>query len=101
MLRLTNIRERFPAVLPEQAFIHTLRLERKRTERSLQSFLLMLVDVKTGLSYPNESVVCKIVRVLSPVTRETDTCGWHRQDAVLAIIFSDVPIRTREFVKEA
>jgi lipopolysaccharide/colanic/teichoic acid biosynthesis glycosyltransferase len=96
------VRECSPRVLPEQAFVHTLRLERRRTERSLQPFLLMLVDIRTVLDYPNgEEAVCKIVRALSSVTRETDTCGWFTQNAVLAIVFIEIPSRTKELVKDA
>lgn len=96
------MRECSPRVLSEQAFVHTLRMERRRTERSLQPFLLMLVDMRTVLDYPNgEDAVCKIVRALSSVTRETDTCGWFTQNAVLAIVFIEIPSRTKELVKDA
>jgi lipopolysaccharide/colanic/teichoic acid biosynthesis glycosyltransferase len=94
------MQESDPRVLSEQAFVHTLRMERRRTERSLQPFLLMLVDISQVPNRANgENAVSKIVHALSSATRETDTCGWLTQDAVLAVVFVEIPSRTRELVK--
>jgi len=99
--QLTNLQDSFPKVLPEPAFVRALHMERRRSERSEQSFLLMLVDLTTLLADPNgDTAVGKIVRALPSVARDTDACGWFTQNAILAIIFIAIPPERRELAND-
>ena len=63
-------------LLPPDLFMRTLMLERKRTERSGRSFVLMILDPGRLLQRAdNGSTLAKIVGVLQSV-RDTDIKGW-------------------------
>ncbi len=83
-------------MLDEGAFHHTICLERKRAERSRRSFLLVLLDLRTVLANDSsERILNTILSSLWRTTRETDVAGWHKSNAVLGIIFMDVPTEGR------
>src|SRR6266852_771355 len=76
--------------LAEAEFRRALCHERKRSERSRRSFLLMLVRHKSPKLYDGKSAVSRVVRPLGGVIRETDTFGWLESNAVLGVIFSEL-----------
>lgn len=78
-------------LLDQDAFVRTLRLERKRTERSHRRFVLMLLDA-CGLFNRGGSrdPVDKVVGTLAHATRETDIKGWYRQDSIIGVIFTEI-----------
>ncbi|MFQ5737594.1 MAG: sugar transferase [Acidobacteriota bacterium] len=79
------------SVVAEETFIRILRLERKRTERSRNPFLLMLLNAQPVLQNgQREKVFRKIVSALSTATRETDTAGWYRKNSVIGVIFTEI-----------
>jgi exopolysaccharide biosynthesis polyprenyl glycosylphosphotransferase len=72
-------------------FQHMLRIERKRTERSKEPFLLMLLDISGLLEkHPNSAVMEKIHSILSSCFRETDIKGWYNENRVIGIIFTQM-----------
>lgn len=76
--------------LPESAFRCLLSQERKRSERSRKSFLLMLVR-HTALQRNNgKPPLERIVRLLGGLIRETDTLGWFESKTALGVIFSEL-----------
>ena len=80
-------------VLDEESFQRTLSLERKRTERSRKPFLLMLLEF--GDMTPSESnqrVLGKITSALSDASRATDVVGWHKNQSVLGVLFTETII---------
>jgi lipopolysaccharide/colanic/teichoic acid biosynthesis glycosyltransferase len=80
-------------ILNSEAFQRMLSLERKRSERSRKPFLLMLVDLGDRLpSAGNGKALDNIVAVLSSATRATDVIGWHKDNAVIGILFTEVVI---------
>lgn len=85
---------------PEAGFDRMLYLERKRTERSRRSFLLMLLSVE-GLSPSpeNPNLVREIETALSSCIRETDIKGWYEQGKIIGIIFTEINA-IDEIVKE-
>lgn len=84
------------SMLDEGAFHHTICLERKRAERSRRSFLLVLLDLRIVLVNDRSGkVLATILSSLRRTTRETDVAGWHKRDAVLGIMFMDVPTEGR------
>jgi lipopolysaccharide/colanic/teichoic acid biosynthesis glycosyltransferase len=76
--------------LAEAAFRRLLCQERKRSERSRKSFLLMLVRHKTPA--PDEAKVAleHAVRPIAGMIRETDVFGWFDSSAALGVIFSEL-----------
>ena len=79
------------SILPEEYFHRTICLERKRAERSGKPFLLMLLD--TGNCLPTEKngkVLHSILSALALSTRDTDVTGWHKQNRVIGIMFTEI-----------
>src|SRR6266478_4826605 len=88
-LRILSNRRRHE-VLAEGVFRRIFCWERKRAERSGRCFLLMLVHVGSILqANHNERALSEIVAALSSSTRETDLAGWHREGAMLGVIFTE------------
>jgi lipopolysaccharide/colanic/teichoic acid biosynthesis glycosyltransferase len=76
---------------PEDMFRKVLSLERKRSERSCQRFVLMLVHTgKLLQAERGESIIGAITKALSMSTRETDLHGWYKKDMVVGVICTEV-----------
>ena len=76
-------------VLKEETFKRMIAIERKRTERSREPFLLMLLEVgnqqgaaKNGKAFDN------ILSVLPMSIRETDVIGWYKDQTTVGVIFT-------------
>jgi lipopolysaccharide/colanic/teichoic acid biosynthesis glycosyltransferase len=68
-----------------------IALERKRTERSGQPFVLLLLDGGNCLpSDRNGKVLGKILSALSLSTRETDVTGWYKNHSIVGVMFTDI-----------
>ena len=76
--------------LPESTFRRLLCQERKRSERSRKSFLLMLVQHKNPKLHDEKPALERIVRPLAGLIRETDTLGWFETNGILGVIFSEL-----------
>ena len=77
--------------LKEETFHAMLTLERRRAERSRKPFVLMLLDCQGVRTAGKRSgFVERLTSTLSNATRETDLIGWYEENAVLAIIFTEV-----------
>lgn len=76
-------------VLNEEAFKRRIAVERKRTERCKDPFLLMLLEtaVHPGGTKGSKDLD-KVVCALLPTTRETDVIGWYRDQASVGVIFT-------------
>jgi len=86
----------------ENFFREMLVLERRRKERSKQSFLLMLVDFHKDNHGMNSGEVLKdIAQVLLTSTRETDFKGWYRQGQTMGVIFSELSQATVDEAKNS
>lgn len=84
------------SVLAEESFHRMIALERKRTERSGQPFVLMLLD--GGDCLPSDRtgrVLSKILSALSLATRETDVTGWYKNHAIVGVMFTDIGAEER------
>jgi lipopolysaccharide/colanic/teichoic acid biosynthesis glycosyltransferase len=72
-------------------FNDILCLERKRSERSKKSFLLMLLNIgKVAVSGDRIKLVNQIVKILSKCTRETDIKGWYDYNNVIGVLFTEI-----------
>jgi len=78
-------------LMAESWFTRMLRLERKRTERSLQPFLLLLLDIELVASSDggHDRLTHDVLGALS-FARETDTIGWYHYNSVLGVIFTAI-----------
>ena len=83
-------------ILNDESFQRMLSLERKRTERSRKPFLVMLVDLGDHLASENNGkMLGKILSALSLSTRVTDITGWHKNDSVVGVLFTEIIIDAR------
>jgi lipopolysaccharide/colanic/teichoic acid biosynthesis glycosyltransferase len=76
--------------IPQAEFRRLLCQERKRSERSRKSFLLMLVQHKSSNLHNENLPLERIVRPLGGLIRETDTFGWFESNTILGVIFSEL-----------
>jgi exopolysaccharide biosynthesis polyprenyl glycosylphosphotransferase len=84
------------SVLDEKSFHRMIAVERKRTERSRQPFLLMLLDAGSCLpSDANGRVLGQVLSALSLATRETDVTGWYETHSVVGVMFTEISVDDR------
>jgi lipopolysaccharide/colanic/teichoic acid biosynthesis glycosyltransferase len=78
-------------ILDQKPFLRMLALERKRTERSLRRFVLMLLDCGSLLKGAQKAEpFAKILSALSKSTRDTDITGWYKDRSVIGVIFTEL-----------
>jgi lipopolysaccharide/colanic/teichoic acid biosynthesis glycosyltransferase len=78
-------------VVDEDLFLHTLAVERKRSERSGNPFLLVLLksdEVLQGAA--GEKVIRQFERGVFSLIRDIDVAGWYEHDAALGVIFTEI-----------
>lgn len=77
--------------LTQEAFSKKICEERKRTDRSENPFILMLIDVhRLNASEPAQAAKREIIEILLSSKRETDTCGWHATGSTIGILFTEI-----------
>ncbi len=87
--------------LGEEAFHRLISIERRRTERSLKSFLLMLLDIgENANSKPQRMSLEQILKTLSATLRETDVTGWYKKDQVVGVMFTEIALEEDGSVPE-
>ena len=87
-------------VLDEQSFRQVISVERKRTERSRNLFLLMLVDTGANATGVSNGVADNIIAALASETRETDVLGWHKFGQMLGVMFTEISQANRNSILE-
>jgi len=76
---------------PEDMFRRVLALERKRSERSRQRFVLMLLHTGNLLQTEHGEVILgAITKGLFKSIRETDIPGWHEKDRAIGVICTEI-----------
>ncbi len=76
-------------VLSEEAFRRMIVIERKRTERTNEPFLLMLLDcVDRQETATFTYALDNLMSALLSATRETDVIGWYRQHQAIGLLFT-------------
>jgi lipopolysaccharide/colanic/teichoic acid biosynthesis glycosyltransferase len=78
-------------ILSRELFARMLFVERKRTERSGRSFVLMLLE-STRLLKPegDHHPLEEVLLALSRSTRDTDTKGWYKEGSTIGVIFTEL-----------
>src|SRR5438477_3566236 len=79
-------------LLSKEPFARALYVERKRTERSGRSFVLMLLE-STKLLRPegDHQELEKVLSALSRSSRDSDTRGWYA-DGTIGVIFTELGV---------
>jgi lipopolysaccharide/colanic/teichoic acid biosynthesis glycosyltransferase len=86
-------------VLNEESFKRMIAIERKRTERSREPFLLMLVEA--GNPQRGEKHGKPLDRILSAMlssTRETDIVGWYKGGITVGVMFTGLAVEDKNIV---
>lgn len=83
-------------LLPRGIFTKMLCLERSRAERAGRRLVLMLIAAPSLLGHGSQ--IEDVVWALSRATRETDIKGWHREGAVIGVIFTEIPMTEKSVV---
>ena len=79
------------ALLAEETFRRVLALNRKRSERSRQRFVLMLAHLGNLLrTEGGEEILGAITKTFTLTTRETDFGGWYKKGAVIGFICTEL-----------
>jgi len=87
LAHVNNAKVDTPTLVPEDAFRRVLSLERKRSARSGQRFVLILLHLgKVLRSEGRDAVLESITAALSLATRETDLLGWYNKDEQVGVI---------------
>lgn len=81
----------FPGVLTAEQMKRALSKERRRTDRSGNPFMLMLVDVERAAQLDEtRTLYRRVCSCLSACLRETDVCGQYAEPSVLGILFTEI-----------
>ncbi len=89
------------SIYPEDYFRGMLIMERKRSERTENPFMLMLMDLsKIENNNQRTKVVKKLSKMFNTCTRETDIKGWYKKNSALGIIYTELSNNGHEFLIE-
>ena len=75
-------------VLSEQGFRRRIAIERKRTERSREPFLLMLIEGNRQSLDSHSKLLNRTLTALTICTRETDVIGWYQDRSSIGVLFT-------------
>jgi lipopolysaccharide/colanic/teichoic acid biosynthesis glycosyltransferase len=91
-LRSAMVADKSPdsALLPQELFARMLGVERKRTERSGRSFVLMLLDPGRLLEAETRDATLATILGALEVIRDTDIKGWHKDGSSIGVIFTEI-----------
>lgn len=85
-------------VLNEKSFKRMIAIERKRTERSKEPFLLMLVEAGQGESRQALRVLESMIAVLTRASRDTDVIGWYKERAMVGVMFTGLMVNDKSLI---
>jgi lipopolysaccharide/colanic/teichoic acid biosynthesis glycosyltransferase len=94
-----SIRTEVRVILNEESFKRMIAIERKRTERSREPFLLMLVEAGRAHGTEKSSKALeKIVSAMLSSTRETDVVGWYKGQTTVGVMFTGLTVKDKSAV---
>jgi lipopolysaccharide/colanic/teichoic acid biosynthesis glycosyltransferase len=84
----------------EENFRRMIAVERKRTERSREPFLLMLLEAGNHhqRAEKNTNALDKIISAMLSSTRETDVVGWYKDRTTVGVMFTGLTIEDKNVV---
>jgi len=76
-------------VLSEKIFRRMITIERKRTERSKEPFLLMLLEINSSqAANRNGTTLDTMALSLLASSRDTDIIGWYTERSMVGVMFT-------------
>jgi lipopolysaccharide/colanic/teichoic acid biosynthesis glycosyltransferase len=85
--------------LNEDSFRRMIAVERKRSERSKEPFLLMLVELgDQPQSEQTLKVLQEVLGALRACSRETDVLGWYKENATVGVIFTGLVVKDKSLI---
>jgi lipopolysaccharide/colanic/teichoic acid biosynthesis glycosyltransferase len=87
-----------PEILDEEAFKRAISIERKRTERSKEPFLLMLLEAGTQFNGNKAKALDQIVSALTLCIRETDVIGWYSGPTTVGVLYTGLTASDRNMI---
>jgi len=85
----------------EALFHRLLALERKRSDRTGEPFLLVLIHCETLIGTRAERSIAEIGIGLAARIRATDITGWHRNRTTIGVIFTSFSGTDKSAVRSA
>src|SRR2546430_4585429 len=79
-----------PYVINEDLFRQVLIRERKRSDRSNQSFVFLLLDMDDGMDADSSTTSETLVEALAAAKREMDVLGWLEWRPVIGILAAEI-----------
>ena len=89
--------------LNEEAFHYVLDVERRRSDRTRRPFLLMAIDLRSGLGSRlpiGPTLGRTLFRMLERRLRATDFVGWLHRSAVIGVVMTELGDRLDRAVAE-
>ena len=96
----TSVEDRM--VFNEDVFKRMIAIERKRTERTKEPFLLMLLELGNNRNTGKiEKALEGVMSAMRSCTRETDILGWYKDQTVAGAIFTGLSIDDKNAILSA
>jgi lipopolysaccharide/colanic/teichoic acid biosynthesis glycosyltransferase len=77
-------------LIDEELFKGILVRERRRSDRSNQPFVLLLLGVNGGLGADSHEILDKAIGALAVATRGTDIAGWMEGRALIGVVLPEI-----------
>lgn len=77
-------------ILDVASFRRMIAIERRRSERSGNPLVLMLLDVGDTPVERGETVLTSLLSVMSLAGRGTDITGWYIENSVVGVLFTEM-----------
>jgi len=76
-----------------------LNFEIRRTERSKNPFLLVLISINESILNTLDRITLeKFKKTFDQITRETDIKGWYRENKTIGIVYTDMSVQNRDLI---
>jgi lipopolysaccharide/colanic/teichoic acid biosynthesis glycosyltransferase len=86
-------------ILSEKSFKQMIAIERRRTERTKDPFLLVLVEIGNDQDEKeNVKVLDKMLLVLLSSSRETDVVGWYKDRLTVGAMFTALEVKDKKSI---
>jgi lipopolysaccharide/colanic/teichoic acid biosynthesis glycosyltransferase len=86
--------------LAENSFRRMIAVERKRSERSKEPFLLMLVELGEEQEPKDDRKVLEgMLEVLRACSRETDVIGWYKEHSSIGVMFTGLVVTDKDLIR--
>ncbi len=99
----------FKDLISEESFKTMIAVERKRSDRSGKSFMVMLLDLSFFVEGKNRLLKSrnliipfykKVVKTVAAETRDIDIKGWYEMGKSIGILFTEITLEGKEKIVE-